>query len=644
MPKFRYEAMDDNGKTQRGTVDADTEELALKQLRSIGLYPTNIKLSGSRLSRSEKAARGKKSTKQKEETITLATRIAKARQARGIKPERIEELALGSEKQASVRELINEYQQTNPQLFDESTEEGAAATELYAQAKKLTREAMRANRAQAKRIYEKLLFILDVVKNSQGENAPVTMRLEQIIQPVRDAIKQKSTFSAMVKDRARTFAKSLPEKIASEIPIIGGILGDYFKERREGKEELERYTMDVRENIADRQAMKQFPQEKMRKGSGRGRGSIFDGEEGGGSKLKRTLEMAGATPVENLFGDMGSKDPKKNPLGAVYAEAVKIRKILEREYGAEEEAEKKEQELEKKQEKQRSLSQKFKDLWAKITGQKQEGEAGKETGAGDKGGKGLSPYMSKASKWLGRMGGSLFAGTLSPGTAVASAGLGATALYAGAGLAIGTGVAYGINKGIDKLTGAREGEGLADYMMRGSTWKSLIMPGGLALDGVGLANDLAYAATAKTEITGKAKEKADTYQKAMKDYDSKLAEKGVVYDYTSGEYRSMVTGEIIKDTSTMNLPTMPSILQKTDGKIVEAGPGTTSAAQMSSRLTAEQDATDAARAAAKTPAAPTTNNTSVANNTSVVNNNFNDDLRVRNNEPTVRQMQRGSVM
>ena len=42
MPKFTYTAMDAKGGEKSGTLDAETQNVAVNKLREMGLFPTNV--------------------------------------------------------------------------------------------------------------------------------------------------------------------------------------------------------------------------------------------------------------------------------------------------------------------------------------------------------------------------------------------------------------------------------------------------------------------------------------------------------------------------------------------------------------------------------------------------------------------------
>ncbi|MBR2723202.1 MAG: type II secretion system F family protein, partial [Lentisphaeria bacterium] len=43
MPNFIYTAMDAKGKTVKGKITADSEDLAIAEIKKMGLYPSSVK-------------------------------------------------------------------------------------------------------------------------------------------------------------------------------------------------------------------------------------------------------------------------------------------------------------------------------------------------------------------------------------------------------------------------------------------------------------------------------------------------------------------------------------------------------------------------------------------------------------------------
>ena len=65
MPQYSYIAMDGNGREQRGKINAASEEIVSNQLKSKGLFPTQIKLIESEAVKKAATAAAKKKKKKK---------------------------------------------------------------------------------------------------------------------------------------------------------------------------------------------------------------------------------------------------------------------------------------------------------------------------------------------------------------------------------------------------------------------------------------------------------------------------------------------------------------------------------------------------------------------------------------------------
>jgi hypothetical protein len=83
-----------------------------------------------------------------------------------------------------------------------------------------------------------------------------------------------------------------------------------------------------------------------------------------------------------------------------------------------------------------------------------------------------------------------------------------------------------------------------------------------------------------------------------------------------------------------------STATEVEGKITAPATANTNVGRMVNQYSAEQNALDQARANSGMPTSGNVqNNSHVQTRINTTNNNFNDDLRIRNNEPTIKQMQ-----
>ena len=81
-----------------------------------------------------------------------------------------------------------------------------------------------------------------------------------------------------------------------------------------------------------------------------------------------------------------------------------------------------------------------------------------------------------------------------------------------------------------------------------------------------------------------------------------------------------------------------------EGKVTNPATANTTVGRMVAQATAEQNGLNEARNMPTATGGNTSNTANVQNKISNTTNNFNDDIRIRNNEPTIKQMQAYSIM
>jgi hypothetical protein len=81
-----------------------------------------------------------------------------------------------------------------------------------------------------------------------------------------------------------------------------------------------------------------------------------------------------------------------------------------------------------------------------------------------------------------------------------------------------------------------------------------------------------------------------------------------------------------------------------EGKVTNPATANTTVGRMVAQATAEQNGLNEARNMPTATGGNTNNTANVQNKISNTTNNFNDDIRIRNNEPTIKQMQAYSIM
>ncbi len=166
-----------------------------------------------------------------------------------------------------------------------------SASALLREAKSLSMDAAFAESAEAKEIYAKIQVIRRLAKKT-ADSESVSAKLDEVIGPVEQQLRKKASFSEYLKERVDDFRKTLPERIAGRIPVVGGLLGGFLQQRRQAEESLGKYE----------------------------KGLLRRGEGGGGGGMG----VLGGTRASSIPGLMGGSET----LGGIYKEVSEIRKLL----------------------------------------------------------------------------------------------------------------------------------------------------------------------------------------------------------------------------------------------------------------------------------------------------------------------------
>ncbi len=243
----------------------------------------------------------------------------------------LEEQVLGTGG-GGIRDVAQDFISANRELFDPNKMSGLAAQELLEQAVNLSEDALEARDAKEASYYlVRLKSILNIAKQAKGGTAEaVSSQIESLIQPVVETLKKQSGFGARVKEGVETYARSIPERLLSGIPVIGGLLSDIARERREARDTESEFLGRIGKRVSRRGA-------KTRAGylefggasTGRAMSAIASRSSGipfptspaskaadvgelsspeYGAQAQSPLE--GLNTVADAIGDKGSKDPR----------------------------------------------------------------------------------------------------------------------------------------------------------------------------------------------------------------------------------------------------------------------------------------------------------------------------------------------
>lgn len=190
----------------------------------------------------------------------------------------------------------------------------------------LSQYAINASREEMQAVYQKLFYLRELASRTRGANSPMVQQLQKTIAPIEKELKKRQSFGAFIKEKAVDFRKSIPERLAAKIPIIGGLASEFLRGKRESGEELERLRnkaeFESKVPISKRGALDALMGGYSYGGMGsRGFAGSLSDESG--------MEAIGGTPASSISGlseriGGGATDT----LGAIYGEVKKIRELL----------------------------------------------------------------------------------------------------------------------------------------------------------------------------------------------------------------------------------------------------------------------------------------------------------------------------
>lgn len=179
-----------------------------------------------------------------------------------------------------------------------------------------------ATREEMTSVYHRLYFLKEQAKRTRGMDSPIMKQLEKAIAPVEKELKKRESFGAFVKEKAMDFKKTIPERLARKIPVVGGLLGEFLQGKRESREELSRL-----ERKADIET--KLPSNKLEK---------MESMLGIGGTIGEDLSTSTRSPMEAIGGTSAASIPglvtsigggSGDVLTGIFGEVRKIRELLE---------------------------------------------------------------------------------------------------------------------------------------------------------------------------------------------------------------------------------------------------------------------------------------------------------------------------
>ena len=133
---------------------------------------------------------------------------------------------------AQIEDLVRENRERLQDLDDPNN---AANFAVIESALALSERAVRSkDRKEQVDIYNKLKFIRQIAEKTTGEKSEITKKIAEIIKPVETVLQRKTGFAEFAKERFVEKVKAVPEAVVRQIPLVGGLIGDYLQEKRAG--------------------------------------------------------------------------------------------------------------------------------------------------------------------------------------------------------------------------------------------------------------------------------------------------------------------------------------------------------------------------------------------------------------------------
>ncbi len=246
------------------------------------------------------------STQQIENQIGIIEALIQQRKEMGFgDSSELENLVLGGKDKRGVRSILEQYKKG----LDTKDPASIAAGVMLEEAAKLSEDSLSASQEDAAKIYKKLKFLRQVAEKTKGKQSELVKDLSKIIEPIEAQMKKRASLGTFIREQATSFRRRLPESIAARIPVIGGVLSDFLRQKRTSKEELEKYSEDIQEKISQ----------------GRIGGSRLSSIQG----ILRGGSGSGLSRREQEFETTRSTFPTKT-LEAIYKDVAAIRKSVDK--------------------------------------------------------------------------------------------------------------------------------------------------------------------------------------------------------------------------------------------------------------------------------------------------------------------------
>lgn len=401
-----------------------------------------------------------------------------------------------------LRKTAEELVTQNEDIFgkrSEKTVEQSAAYEIFDAVVGLSEQAAKARTVEQKRkILQRLRTFKKVAQSvfkGGGKQGEIANKLMEMIAKIEEPLMRETGMRAAAKEKIGDYLKELPEKMAAKIPLVGGMISRSLQRRREGKEEEAAALSTLTEEISRAGKTSLYG-----KGGGGSIGPTPSGMDameppilGASTGTTEPPIPGGSTVAEMAGGGRGFNRQVVTTLGAILANVIDIKKLMIDRYDPASEELKNEEARREAENSKKGMLARLKGLMSSSGKGKGEskaaslmealgidklmGDIGKSAIGGAIGGMvgpalgalaaGLGTFVfSTLPYWLGYLVGTITTAI----TALISAIV--PAIVASVGAALGLGIAWLVNKSVDKIFGTDLGERMFDENTWAPLWKT----------------------------------------------------------------------------------------------------------------------------------------------------------------------------
>lgn len=402
-------------------------------------------------------------------TVMPPRRVEPPRQESGLRKALGKSLSKEEQEyQKTLDKLRSDAEQTvqaNEELFGtrfDQTIDQSTLYELYDGVVRLGESAAKARKAEDKqrllaslKAYKKI--VMNLAKEGNDKEKTLANKLLEVIASIEKKLAKGAGEIGRLKENLQDWAQKLPENLAAKIPLVGGFISGMLQRKREQKEGEEYEKQDILAASSRGFGGSSLYGRGGKGGMGGMSESAIEGIATGGSDLSdidsAEIETGSVTRPERSTGLGGGETIRT--LQSILVQVAAIKTLIEGQVDPEAGLDAAEAAAEAA-DREHDFFDKLKGLFG--------GKGGKGGGSAGAGGAGSGGGIMTTIENM------IAGGVVSSALKFIATEALPVVVAAAGGLAIGTGIAYGVNKLIDLAVGNRPGDGLADYQFRAETY------------------------------------------------------------------------------------------------------------------------------------------------------------------------------